>query len=65
VKSAALDAWDWVLYRYTATVILNMSTDEFWKCTPRELKRLMDIHAEVNNPNSKRAGKLHFIDEVL
>ena len=36
---------------YLATVILNMSEEVFWKCTPRKLFSLIEVHARFNNPD--------------
>jgi len=55
--------WDWALMYYAGRVILNMSDDEFWKCTPRTLFTLLKIHGEVkgsatkNPENEKRVIK--------
>ena len=38
-----------------------MSESEFWKSTPREMKALLDVHIEINNPKPPKK----FIDKVL
>lgn len=38
--------------------MLHMSPREFWKCTPRKLATLSEVHAEMNNPKQKKKGPL-------
>ena len=33
-----------------------MSPREFWRCTPRKLAALSEVHAEMNNPKKKKKG---------
>jgi len=40
-----------------------MSESEFWKCTFRELKALVDMHIELNTP--KKGPRKGYIDEVI
>lgn len=35
-----------------------MSPREFWRCTPRKLAALSDVHAEMNNPKKKQKGPM-------
>jgi uncharacterized phage protein (TIGR02216 family) len=42
------EQWDWALLYYLGTVVLNMTEEEFWKCTPRKLFALLNIHGEVS-----------------
>lgn len=51
------EQWDWALFYYLGTVVLNMTEDEFWKCTPRKLFTLLDIHGEING-NSENQNKV-------
>lgn len=43
---------------YAGTVVLGMTEEEFWRCTPRKLKALMDIHCETNSPDKDNKTKL-------
>ena len=56
-KNKKVEKWDWVLLYYIGTVVLNMTEDEFWKCTPRKLFALLNIHAEVKG-NIKENKKI-------
>ena len=38
-----------------------MNKKEFWRSTIREIKALIDVHIEINDPKAKRK----FIDEIL
>lgn len=31
-----------------------MSSREFWRCTPRKLAALSEVHADLNNPKKKK-----------
>jgi hypothetical protein len=41
--------WDWALYFYVGTVILQMSPRYFWRCTPRKFNALCRVHARLNS----------------
>jgi hypothetical protein len=36
------------MFYYLSTVTLKMREEDFWKCTPRKLFALLDIHLEAN-----------------
>lgn len=42
--------------------MLGMSDKDFWRCTPRKLISLLNVHIEVHE--SKRTPRA-FIDEIL
>lgn len=42
---------------YFGTVLLNMSEEVFWRCTPRKLFSLMDVHVQLNTTEEQRAEK--------
>lgn len=50
--------WDWALFYYLGTIVLNMSEDEFWKCTPRKLFTLLKIHDEVKGTAEEEKDKI-------
>ncbi|WP_353928758.1 hypothetical protein [Desulfofundulus kuznetsovii] len=53
---------------YAGTVILGMSEEEFWRCTPRKLHALLEVHARINSPDSKDkplAGQPATLDDLL
>ncbi|MCL6443929.1 MAG: hypothetical protein K6T83_10815 [Alicyclobacillus sp.] len=50
---------------YAGTVLLGMSDETFWHCTPRKLKALLDVRNEVYSPTSPVQPKRGYIDEVL
>lgn len=37
---------------YIATVVLKMTEEEFWNCSPRKLFALISIHNKINSTNS-------------
>ncbi len=39
---------------YIATVLLNMKEEVFWRCTPRKLFSLINVHARINNPDEAK-----------
>jgi uncharacterized phage protein (TIGR02216 family) len=47
--------WDWEQLYYVGTVILKMSEQTFWRCTPRKLFALMAVHVDVNSTDEQRA----------
>jgi uncharacterized phage protein (TIGR02216 family) len=53
-----LQQWDWPLLYYIGTVILNMTEEEFWKCTPRKLFALLKVQGEVNNNPVQQQNKI-------
>jgi hypothetical protein len=60
------DAWNWILLYYVGTVLLHMSIIEFWKCTPKKLQKLVDMHIELNSASTKSQNKPEsgFIDQI-
>jgi hypothetical protein len=46
-----------------ATVILKMSEEEFWKCTPRKLFAIWEVHKKVNGIKSEKE-EMAYIDEI-
>lgn len=58
------DDWDWSLLYYVGTVILGMTEEEFWKCTPRKLFSLLTIHGEVSG-QSDGQGKIKDSQQAL
>lgn len=71
------DAWDWALLLYIGTVVLRRSEAAFWKMTPRKLRALVDVHAEINGAKddeqehsrprtpAHNRPKVGFIDQVI
>ncbi|WP_432408640.1 hypothetical protein [Wukongibacter sp. M2B1] len=59
--------WNWAWLFYLGTNILNMTETEFWRCTPRKLFSLWEIHKEVNqlNKSNKDNTKEGYIDDVI
>jgi hypothetical protein len=44
-----------------------MSDKEFWKCTPRKLTTLLDVHIEMNTSRDEQKDKKEkkvFIDQI-
>jgi len=39
---------------YLGTVILGMSEAEFWRCTPRKLMALTDVHLKVYSEQGQK-----------
>ena len=35
---------------YASTITLRMTEEQFWKCTPRKLFALLDVHNHIINP---------------
>jgi hypothetical protein len=42
-----------------------MSEKEFWRCSPRKLYALLDVHMEMMIGKKKKKPKMGFIDQVL
>jgi hypothetical protein len=42
---------------YVGTVLLRMSEETFWRCTPRKIFALMDVHVDINSTSEQRAQK--------
>jgi len=42
-----------------------MSEKEFWRCSPRKLYALLDVHSEIHGGEKKKKPKMGFIDQVL
>ena len=43
-----------------------MSEKEFWRCSPRKLYALLDVHMEMMiGKKKKEKSKMGFIDQVL
>lgn len=63
-KKKKAEKWDWALLYYVGTVVLNMTEEEFWKCTPRKLFSLLNIHAEING-NLKENKKITEQSEAI
>lgn len=42
------------MYYYVGTVILKMSSREFWHCTPRKLAALSQVHSDIHNPKKNK-----------
>lgn len=53
--------WDWPLYFYVGTTILQMTPRYFWRCTPRKFNSLCKVHARLNsaNNNNKKGASSH------
>lgn len=49
--------FDWPFLFYLGTVVLHMSEQEFWKCTPRKLFALTDVHVKLNSPEKQKKEK--------
>jgi len=47
-----------------ATVLLKMSENEFWRCTPRKLFALYDVYKDVNGIKSEKEES-GYIDDIL
>ncbi|MHB8984052.1 MAG: phage tail assembly chaperone [Carboxydocellales bacterium] len=41
--------WDWPWLMYMGTVLLRMTENEFWRCTPRKLFALWNAHKRYNS----------------
>lgn len=44
-----------------------MSAIQFWKCTPRKLHALCKVHADLNDPDSKKKKEkqeVAFVDQL-
>lgn len=59
--------WDWGLLLYTGTVTLHMAPNLFWRCTPRKLNTLVNVHMEITNGKSNKEASVvtGFIDDIL
>ncbi len=42
------EGWDWDWIYYIGTVLLGMSEAVFWRCTPRKLFALWDVHKKYH-----------------
>jgi hypothetical protein len=60
--------WDWDWLYYMGTNLLKMSEKEFWRCTPRKLFALWNVHKKVNGLDTKTTKKEEnkevFIDQL-
>jgi hypothetical protein len=67
IKKSLQEQWDWSLLYYLGTVVLNMTEEEFWKCTPRKLFALLEVHDEVNGSAEEHGqnGKITNPQQVL
>lgn len=46
------------------TNLLNMTENEFWRCTPKKLFALWDIYKETKGINNKEENE-GFIDDIM
>jgi len=42
-----------------------MPEREFWRCSPRKLYALLDVHTEMVGGGKKKKPKMGFIDQVI
>jgi hypothetical protein len=42
---------------YIGTVMLNMREEIFWRCTPKKLFSLIEVHATINSPDGVKASQ--------
>lgn len=51
---------------YLGTVILRMSEEQFWKCTPVKLNTLFAVHRKVEGIGSENENnETGYIDDIL
>lgn len=46
--------WNWLWLYYLGTVVLGMSEAEFWRCTPRKLFALAEVHLKVHSGEGQK-----------
>ena len=60
------EGWDWEWIKYVGKVILLMTEEYFWQCTPREFFALQNVHIKINTVEKDNKTKpTGFIDQVL
>jgi hypothetical protein len=42
-----------------------MAEQEFWRCTPRKLWALLDVHSDLHGGEQKEKIQMGYIDQVL
>jgi hypothetical protein len=50
---------------YIGTVTLGMSEREFWRCSPRKLIALFEVHKRVNGVKEEDKEQKVYIDQIF
>lgn len=65
-SSGESKGWDWNWLYYMGTVLLGMDERSFWRCTPRKLFSLWEVHKKVNGLDKQdpQGAEEVYIDEL-
>lgn len=50
---------------YAGTVVLGMSEEEFWRCTPRKLYAMLEVHFRLHSTDEQKEQERLTLQELL